>query len=330
MVETTSSAPSAKLKVVVPAGSQFTVVIPLFNKANFIGRAIASVKLQSSSDFRAVIIDDGSTDGSGDRALHAIGGDPRFELIRQDNAGVSSARNAGVLAARTDWVAFLDADDEWQPGFLAAIADVIDGSADLTMVSTAYVEDHPTDPVVNDWGYGTNGYVAFDYDFFGLWASYGGPPVWSSAVAVRRDAILSTGGFPVGISLGEDILCWMALLNTGRRAFIARLLATSHGDDSGSLTRAPSPRSVASHQHLVDAVARLEHPAAAAVRKHVNTSHCYMLMRTGDSSLLLRHLRTHFASVPLRTWIRSLLFAIGAERQRLFSRRPKAAPNRNA
>lgn len=308
---------------------EFTVVIPLFNKERFVGRAIESVRRQSHERFRVIVVDDGSTDGSGSAALEAFAGDPRFRLLTQANGGVSAARNVGVLAASTEWIAFLDADDEWMPDFLAAVADVVSTSDGLAMVSSAYIEDNPSASVVNEWGYGTDGYVAYDYDFYALWARYGGPPVWSSAVAVRRASFLQTGGFPIGVSLGEDILCWMSLLDTGRRAFIARLLAVSHCDDSGSLTRKPSARSVASHQQLVDKVARLRHPCAGAVREHVNTSHCYFLMRAEASSLLLRHLRTHFWNVPFRTWVRSLLFVIGSTRHVFTSRRPWAAFNRN-
>ena len=94
-----------------------TVVIPLYNKEAIIERAIASVLAQTHADLQLIIIDDGSTDRSPEIA--AAVADPRITLVRQENAGPGAARNAGIRLAETDYVAFLDADDEWEPDHLA-------------------------------------------------------------------------------------------------------------------------------------------------------------------------------------------------------------------
>ena len=90
-----------------------SVVIPLYNKKNYIRRAIRSVMMQTIEDFEIIIIDDGSIDGSGDVVKTFL--DSRIRLIRQENQGVSVARNNGVSNSRADFIAFLDADDEWLP-----------------------------------------------------------------------------------------------------------------------------------------------------------------------------------------------------------------------
>ena len=95
---------------------EISVIIPLYNKAAFISRALNSVLSQTVQDFEIVVVDDGSTDGS----LHAIEaiGDPRLRVIRQANAGPGAARNHGLRQSTAPYVVFLDADDEILPEFV--------------------------------------------------------------------------------------------------------------------------------------------------------------------------------------------------------------------
>ncbi len=96
-----------------------SVIVPVYNVAAHVGACIASLRAQSWRDFEALVIDDGSTDDSGARALAAIDGDPRFRVIRQENRGLSGARNTGLEVARGAFIAFLDSDDQFAPDFLA-------------------------------------------------------------------------------------------------------------------------------------------------------------------------------------------------------------------
>lgn len=93
-----------------------SVVMPCFNAARYVRAAIDSIMLQSEMALEIVFVDDGSTD---DSAAIAQSYAPVLRYIRQDNAGISAARNAGIEAARGDMLAFLDADDVWTPGSLA-------------------------------------------------------------------------------------------------------------------------------------------------------------------------------------------------------------------
>ncbi|MGI6022871.1 MAG: glycosyltransferase family 2 protein, partial [Methanoculleus sp.] len=92
---------------------EVSVVIPLYNKAPYIARALASVITQTCQGFEVIVIDDGSTDGGAEIVRRLD--DTRIRVIRQENRGVSAARNRGIESARTDFIAFLDADDEWMP-----------------------------------------------------------------------------------------------------------------------------------------------------------------------------------------------------------------------
>jgi len=97
-------------------GPFFAVVIPVHNRPGELARAVDSVLAQTCRDFELVVVDDGSTDATSEVA--ASYGD-RIRLIRQENAGVSAARNRGIAATRAPWIALLDSDDAWRPDKLA-------------------------------------------------------------------------------------------------------------------------------------------------------------------------------------------------------------------
>ena len=97
----------------------FSVVIPLYNKERHIQRAIRSVLNQTHQAFELIIIDDGSTDNSFEMAASIQ--DPRIHIFRKQNRGLPATRNRGVRESANEWIAFLDADDEWLPGFLETV-----------------------------------------------------------------------------------------------------------------------------------------------------------------------------------------------------------------
>lgn len=108
---------------------KISVIIPLYNKAQHIARTLDSVFAQSFVDFEVIVVDDGSTDNGADivRDYH----DRRFRLIQQKNAGPGAARNRGIREARADYITFLDADDEWLPGFLEISYERLSGNESL-------------------------------------------------------------------------------------------------------------------------------------------------------------------------------------------------------
>jgi glycosyltransferase involved in cell wall biosynthesis len=116
-----------------------SIVIPLYNKAPWIGRALDSVRRQSFDDFELFLVDDGSTDSGADVLSDFI--DPRFHLIKQPNAGPGAARNLGISKARGEFVAFLDADDEWLPDYLETSIHLLDElGKDVSSISSGYVD----------------------------------------------------------------------------------------------------------------------------------------------------------------------------------------------
>ena len=107
---------------------RFSVIIPLYNKAPYVARAIDSVLAQSFKDYELIIMDDGSKDDSFEIVSNSIEGRQNCHLYRQENAGVSMARNNGVAASKGDYLCFLDADDWWDSCFLEEMSKLIDCS----------------------------------------------------------------------------------------------------------------------------------------------------------------------------------------------------------
>lgn len=118
--------------------STFSVVVPTYNRATLVRRAVESVLEQSVPPREIIVVDDGSTDDTRE-VLESFG--ERIRYVRQDNAGCSAARNRGVRESDAEWIAFLDSDDTWAPEHLASMAQAIDvtsGSAELYFADSAF------------------------------------------------------------------------------------------------------------------------------------------------------------------------------------------------
>ncbi len=97
---------------------EISIIVPVHNVQDHIAACLTSLRDQRFTDFEVIVVDDGSTDGSPARLREAIGDDPRFRVIRQNNLGLSGARNTGLDVARGRFIAFLDGDDRYDPEFL--------------------------------------------------------------------------------------------------------------------------------------------------------------------------------------------------------------------
>lgn len=125
------------------ASDLVTVIVPIFDVEDHVAACIASLRAQTHTAFDVVMVDDGSTDASAARALEAAGDDPRFRLIRQDNAGLSAARNRGLDAATGAFVAFVDSDDRVTPDYLSALLAALRDAPDCPWVACAIRNRHP-------------------------------------------------------------------------------------------------------------------------------------------------------------------------------------------
>ncbi len=187
-----------------------SIIIPLYNKEQSIASTLQTVLKQIYQDFEIVIVNDGSTDHSVEevRKIH----DPRIRLINQSNAGVSAARNRGIEEAKGEYIAFLDADDEWKPDYLKNQYELTLKYSECNIFACNYefkdTQGKVTSTIIRKLPFENEKGILSNY--FEV-ASCSHPPLWTSAVIVKKSAIQSIGGFPVGIKSGEDLLTWARL-----------------------------------------------------------------------------------------------------------------------
>lgn len=194
-----------------------SVIIPVFNAAKTVGQAIDSVLAQTMRDFEIVAVDDGSRDAS--LAILKNYGD-KLRILEQQNRGPSAARNLGIANSSGEYLGFLDADDWWQPEFLARMLPPLERDAgcvlaycDLqladsrgTPLATALGAKRPAPPSVRDM-------------LNALW------PIMPSGVVVRRRALEAVGGYPETLRAFEDVYLWLLLREQGSFAYVAEELA---------------------------------------------------------------------------------------------------------
>jgi glycosyltransferase involved in cell wall biosynthesis len=181
-----------------------SVVIPAYNAASYIRAAIESVLAQTRLADEIIVVDDGSTD---DTASIVNSYAPRIRLICQQNQGPSMARNAGVQAASSEFIAFLDADDQWLPHKTATQLEAIRSTPGAVLCYTSLLMDHPDRSQTIHAATRTGALTAH----FRL----GNPGILPSCVMLSRAAFLQAGGFPPHLTIGEDWALWLRLITLG-------------------------------------------------------------------------------------------------------------------
>lgn len=189
---------------------KFSVIIPLYNKEPHIKRALDSVINQTVQDFEIIVVNDGSTDKSAD--VVKTFSDARIRLINQKNAGVSVARNRGINEAKSELIAFLDADDEWMLDYLETILRLREkypcAGLYATSLKTEFIDNVLTDKdeelrkLIPDEGLILNFFKVNLKDISHKDIFY------TSSVTVPKKIFLELGGFQTGFWWGEDIDMW--------------------------------------------------------------------------------------------------------------------------
>lgn len=188
----------------------FSVVMPVYKVAPYIQTTLESLYRQTEPDFEIVVIDDGSPDETAE--ILSRQSDPRLRVIRQENAGVSAARNRGIREARGRWVAFLDGDDAWVPNHLELARAALEAHPEYLWYGALYRRVRAERLCEDDYGeaaprgrlQAVNWYVDGSRQVLPC-----------SSLVVRRDLMMKEPEFfPVGVKMFEDNIAFSRL---GRR-----------------------------------------------------------------------------------------------------------------
>lgn len=238
-----------------------STVVPTFNRASLLPRALESVVSQCEAGDQVVVVDDGSTD---DTEFVVRSFEPAVEYIRTTNGGAGAARNVGIRAARCDLVAFLDADDEWMPGKLAQQRAVLMEFADALFVFSDFAGTTPSGAIhhqkVLGWRHDSHPWAAavlgagvssrslsrfgetvpaftvhvgrLYEDLIRHWS------VFAGTIVVRRLAAGDALRFPEDVRLYEDLECFARLAGRGLAAYMDCETAWQHYHPGPRLTNA--------------------------------------------------------------------------------------------
>lgn len=221
------------------SGEPFRVsfVIPLYDKAPFIERAIRSALAQTHPAHEIIVVDDGSRD-DGPRIVERLAADaPSVRIVRQANAGPSAARNRGIAEARGDWIAFLDADDVVLPHHLERSDAMARSHPAAGVLGSAYLEtlDGEHNRAISELAAAPDQGSGVLQPFYSRWIR--SPLFFTSSVVVRRRELLALGeAFPRGEKLGEDLDVWFRLAERTCVAFTPSIGALYTVGLSSSLT----------------------------------------------------------------------------------------------
>ena len=213
----------------------FSVIVPVHNKLPHLDRSINSVLNQSFKDFELIVIDDASSDGSEERIKEYT--DPRIRTFKRDIPGPGgyAARNLGIKKAKYEWIAFLDADDEWKTDHLEEKFTIIQKYSDVELVSTnwVYSKEEKITPVssLKKIKEKHREFSLIDYLNYNL-------IVWTSAVSIKKQVLISVGSFPEEkCKRSGDMDTWIrCLYKSKRNLFINKVLAVYYVDTVNRVT----------------------------------------------------------------------------------------------
>jgi glycosyltransferase involved in cell wall biosynthesis len=215
----------------------FSILTAAYNASPTVSAAVESVLGQTEPSWELIVVDDGSTDGTGDR-VRAHAHDPRVRVISQENRGLSAARNRGLEAAQGAYVALLDADDLYMPSYLAAMREALERDPEAGFAYTdAWLLDDATGRIARRTAMADQRPPASPpADARGLLRELLERNFVYVSAAVRRDALEAVGPFDVSLPSLEDYDLWLRLAAGGYRAVRADGVHAVYRRRAGSMS----------------------------------------------------------------------------------------------
>jgi glycosyltransferase involved in cell wall biosynthesis len=261
-----------------------SVIIPAYNAAEFMGETLDSIFAQTFTNHEVIVINDGSPDTAElEQVLQRYSSSVRY--IKQENQGAAAARNAGLRAARGEFVAFLDADDRWLPAFLERqMALLKNNGADLVFADALLFGDSPLDGRTFMQIDPPRGEVTAE-NLLSVKVT-----ILTSTVLARKAPILDAGLFDVALRRGQDFDLWLRLAKAGARfAYTREVLAhyriVESGLSGGPISQLKRTLSVL---EAVKARGDLTGPEEAALQWNMNRTWRELALEHGKQKLLGR------------------------------------------
>ena len=205
----------------------FSVIIPLYNKAPYVAKAIESVLGQTYRDFEVIVIDDGSTDQSLEVAKTFE--NKSITIVSQSNSGVSTARNNGVKLAKYPYICFLDADDWWHPTFLEEMKRLITDFPDAGIYGSGYYIVKNGQERIAPIGV-PQGFEQGIIDYCEVYAKTLCMPLTSISVVIPKHIFDEEKGFKSQLKFGEDFDLWIRITLKHKVILVNKSLAYYNQD----------------------------------------------------------------------------------------------------
>lgn len=234
MASSTEHIPPSSLDVKPVDAKQVSVIVPAYNRASFLPLCIRSIKACGYPNTEIIVVDDGSTDDT-QSVIERL--QPGITYIHQKNKGLPGARNTGIRASKGNYIAYLDSDDQWFPGQLNALVDVLERHPDVGLVFADAMVGNERDGFVPWYRF------AGRDEFYDLPSEIRSPDirvfhrfpfyrlmlnrnlVFTGAVLIRRHLVLDCGMFDERLRTGEDWEVWLRLMHKTHFASIPNVLA---------------------------------------------------------------------------------------------------------
>lgn len=296
---------------------KISVIIPVYNASLLIERCLNSVFQQIGNfDLEVICIDDGSTDNS----VNIIQNFSKsITLIQQSNKGPAAARNKGIEIANSKYLAFLDADDYWEPEFLVETVSFLEEHSVAVAVSVGQKHINPLNQKVFTPGFmkkteiNAKSPVILD-DFFAFWAEHF--HICTGSILIRTKTVKRTGGQRESFRISEDLEYWAYLATFGPIGFIPRVLFVS---DGGKVTRrvgwfnknrirwASSPTIEKWEKRIISEIKDKDRHSYFEARGRIARNLCYSMIMSNQFNLAKEQCKKYRNDFPKKDSVACLL-----------------------